>query len=583
MWSAQPRSLTQSAREAKRLQQRAASLKKPRAILHLEKLLAHVSNTWLGSSLHMNARIKNRLSICREKPRQISKRLKSLNWLAMAIIWAGLPAHARVFYVDVDEGSDSNPGTSTNSAWAHLPGTVGFSVPGWTRIDGGDTILVKGGTTNYVRVTFDTAYYSGKTVFDSIVIQSGHLAGWGSGRAIFDGQNTRTGGFLINGNGITVDGFEIREIKAGANPPIDERTGSCCIGILQANFVTVKRCWLHNAYSRGPSTDVGHGIEMSGGTNFIFTQNQIGPTIQMKGIEPYRASFGVISNNFFSGVYEHCLSMNTSSNWDLCNNLIRHDPPYGPEPSWAISVAGCHNLDVWNNVIFRTLPVIEAPPLYFGLAIGMYGNNSSNRFACNTIAFFNDTANGGSHQTAISIERGPNVNIASGFYNNLVYSNYNNLGPVAYCVSPDITTLNEVMYCDFFAASSNETVMSFEVNGSDELRTVANFAPSCGKYTHNVQVDPGFTSGVMPSGLDSNGHPNSPFFQLSTNSPPAVTATYNELLGDPVHGYDHSVDKFSLDIVGRRRTAWSMGAYEAVTGIAPRPRPPTGLRIIAGP
>src|SRR5438034_11524257 len=40
---------------------------------------------------------------------------------------------AAVYYVDVGSGSDSNNGTAQASAWAHLPGTTGFSGSGWVR------------------------------------------------------------------------------------------------------------------------------------------------------------------------------------------------------------------------------------------------------------------------------------------------------------------------------------------------------------------------------------------------------------------------------------------------------------------
>jgi hypothetical protein len=532
----------------------------------------------------MSTTIGNYVAMYKHYYKQIMNAFASLNRWAVVLVLVALPAHAAVYFVDIGQGSDSNSGTSTTAAWAHLPGTVGFSGSGWVTIRNGDTIQVKGGTVNNVQVLFDSSRYSGSSSFNSIVIQSGHLANpvWGTGQAVIDGQNTRTYGLMITANGITVDGFEVREIAAGAAPPLDTSTGSCCVGMAGASYVTLRRSWLHNAYSTGPSTDVGFGIEMSGGSNFIIAQNHIGPSIQMKGIEPYRSTFGVISNNFISGTAEHGLAMNNCANWDVCNNVIRHDPPYGPEPSWAIAMGDSKYNDVWNNLIFRSVPVSKTVPLYYGLGIGMYGNNSSNRFAFNTIAYFNDPANAGSHQTAISIERGANVNVATGFYNNLIYSNYNALGPVGYCVNPDVTTQNEMMYCDIFAGSATELVMSFEISGSDNLRTVADFSPSCGTYAHNVQVDPGLTKGTLPSGLDANWHPNTAFFQLTAGSPATVTSTGNALTGNATYGFDHSTGKFSSDIIGNKRANWSMGAYEAGAGTA-APLPPTGLRLVTTP
>src|SRR2546423_14030089 len=46
---------------------------------------------------------------------------------AISAIVLASRGQAAVFYVDVGSGSDSNNGTSQGTAWAHLPGTVGFS------------------------------------------------------------------------------------------------------------------------------------------------------------------------------------------------------------------------------------------------------------------------------------------------------------------------------------------------------------------------------------------------------------------------------------------------------------------------
>src|SRR5437762_147777 len=88
------------------------------------------------------------------------KWITPLKFLALAMPALALPIQAAVYYVDRGQGSDSNNGTSTNSAWAHPPGTVGVKGSGWVTIRNGDTILVKGGTTNSVQVVFDSSYYS---------------------------------------------------------------------------------------------------------------------------------------------------------------------------------------------------------------------------------------------------------------------------------------------------------------------------------------------------------------------------------------------------------------------------------------
>src|SRR5437660_76446 len=105
---------------------------------------------------------------------------------AISTVMLASLGQAAVFYVDVGSGSDSNNGTSQGTAWAHLPGTVGFSGSAWATLQNGDTVYVKGGTVNNVQVKFTSSSYNGNNAFDSIKVVSGHLAGttWGSGRAI---------------------------------------------------------------------------------------------------------------------------------------------------------------------------------------------------------------------------------------------------------------------------------------------------------------------------------------------------------------------------------------------------------------
>src|SRR6266550_7580298 len=152
-----------------------------------------------------------------------------LKGLAVLILSMGLHAQATLYYVDSGSGSDSNSGTSTSSAWAHLPGSMNLSGSGWVVIQNGDTIYVKGGSVNtvelYVRST--SSKYNGAAAYDSIKIIGGDQIGWGTGKPVYDMQNIYTSGFWIQqGSGITVDGFEVRNIKAGAvGPGFDDSTG----------------------------------------------------------------------------------------------------------------------------------------------------------------------------------------------------------------------------------------------------------------------------------------------------------------------------------------------------------------------
>src|SRR5215471_7465438 len=98
-----------------------------------------------------------------------------LNVLAFASLFTVFPSYATVYYVDIGQGNDSNNGTSASSAWAHAPGTVGITGSGWATLQNGDTLLVKGGSTNHFRIEVTPAFYQGIAAYDSIIIRSGHL------------------------------------------------------------------------------------------------------------------------------------------------------------------------------------------------------------------------------------------------------------------------------------------------------------------------------------------------------------------------------------------------------------------------
>ncbi len=114
-----------------------------------------------------------------------------------------------------------------------------------------------------------------------------------------------------------------------------------------------------------------------------------------------------------------------------------------------------------------------------------------------------------------------------------------------------------------------------------EIRNMAGFIQStepppsgCNVAANNVVADPVFAGGqgealmsMLPTGFDAAWHPNSGAFALTSASPPGV------LQGDTLPA------PFTVDILGRVRTLFSLGAYEQ-TGVAIQgPPPPTGLRV----
>lgn len=515
-----------------------------------------------------------------------------------------LPLSAATYYVDPDFGNDANTGTTTNAAWLHLPDAVGTPGSGWMIITNGDTVLFKGGSTNG-QIKLTPTWYQGHPAFDSILIQSGHLATppWGSGRAIIDGFSNKTWGVWFSGivtnsailKGVTFDGFEVREILAGAaGPGFDTSNGSSCI-LVGGNYVTqflkVMRCWLHNAYP-GTGDDKGHGMEFGGpNADWIVTQNHIGPYIGTKGVEPTGASFGVISNNFFSGCADHCIALSHSTNVDVCFNTIfdmpipimKHEPQYG------IGLSAADRCDVYNNIIYRSMTVTNFGTEDWPMGIGSYTSDHTNRIMFNTVAFFGDFGSGG-NSTALRMGDGNSTlgytNFGQIIQNNIIVSNFNAIGKIQYIVRTNTVLGEDVQWNCFFGTNATANVMSYNDGTTYFYFPLSTFNPGSGTYSNNVQLAPIFSGGALPDGVTSDYLPNRNFFALSPATPSAIYITPNRPIGDSAHGYNSNSNKFLLDIIGTVRVNWSMGAYEFSTNttlVVNSVNPSSGVPITVTP
>lgn len=477
-----------------------------------------------------------------------------------------LPASAATYYVDPATGNNANAGTSTGTAWAELPGTVGGTGAGWVQLVNGDTVLVKGGSANNCQMKFTPTWYAGSDAYGSIIVRSGdlHSTPWGTGRAIIDGQSTRTYGVWLTGSladgtlkGITLDGFEVRNIASGGvGIGFDPVNGSCCIavgGTYATSHLTIRRCYLHDALR--DADDRGHGIEFSSSSNWIVTQCIIGTAIGTKGCEPYGTISGVFSNNFVSGTGDHGLALNNSTNIDVCNNLFLGSGAPVHNPTYAIAASSSQNCDVWNNVITHKSEAFIGPNDW-NAGIGVYASSPKLtvglRFVQNTIALLSCQANGGvSTAFRLGDDSGSwvsNILVA----NNLVISCTNSVGLEQFYLREPGATNCTVVWNDFYGTAAGQTVMARYDGLNPFYTTVAGFTPTDGgTWANNVQLSPEFVGGPLPSGLDAQYHPNSSCFALGGLASFSVRGTPNVLPA-----------KFSTDILGNPRRRWSMGAYE---------------------
>ena len=490
-----------------------------------------------------------------------------------------VPVYSVEYFVDIISGNNTSAGTATNTAWKHLPGTVGQTGSGWVSPGNGDTVWVRGDYTNNVQVLVNSDNYTANAAYDSILIKSGHLRSpaWGTGRAIYDGEDTRTYGFWVGGSsviikGVTVEGFEVRNIAAGGiGVGFDPNSGSCGIAVggspYEADYITVRNCYIHDCARS--IDDTGHGIETAGASSeLLYENNHIGPNIGTKGIETtINCTEFRVRNNYIEDYQDHGIAI-AGKFGDVYNNLVRSHPPFVHQPNYGIKCDDGQFIDVWNNVIFRsqTTPTIEAD------AIRNQDAAHSNRWFHNTVWDFDSGANGGSY-TPVGLGDSNDTFKDVFFENNilnLIETGGSN-GVEQIYVHDTLTNLT-VNFNNFFHTSASDFVVIYGLSPSVYYTSAGFNAASLGSgyvVSNNTQVAPNFVGGILPSGLDENFQPNTSYFKLTESTSSLIKNTGNSKTGNATHGYSSSSSKFDLDIVGTTRTQWSMGAYEYATNVWP--------------
>lgn len=502
---------------------------------------------------------------------------KPIYWpFTFLLLWACV-ANGATYYVDVVAGDNANAGTSQGAAWKHVPGTVGQTGSGWVGLVNSDIVYVKGSTTNSVQVRYDTTHFTGAaTTYDSIRIRSGHLLGtpWGSVRAIYDGGNTRTYGFWIGGDtalvGVTVEGFEIRNIAGGAiGPGFDLNSGSAGIaygGSTDASYCKIRDCWVHDCVRT--IDDTGHGIEGAHGHHVIVENCIIGPALGQKGIEFDGTDYGILRNNDVNSGADHGIVLARGTRWDVTGNLIRRPAVSLSDSSYAFKFADGQTFsDAWNNILLNDLVSLPASQGFSFDGVGTPVAN--NRFVLNTVYGFQNSGNDKWFGTAVNF-RFPSsgTNLVSG---NLLIKCSDADGNIQLYVSLN-SQGQAITFNDLCHTTTVEDVWS---RGSAQLGTAAQL--NAAVFTagtvaaSNIQLDPMFVGGTFPTSLDSQYHPNTAYFSLTASSPLGVVATSNPIMGDSTHGYSSAINKFSTDILGKQRTRWSMGVYELQAAQPGRP------------
>jgi hypothetical protein len=516
------------------------------------------------------------------------------------MLLANVAAFATTYYVDPGAGSDANDGLATASAWASIPTNDGGPAgSGWKALVAGDTLWVKGGSTLFRSTQIDSTWYAGGGAGNLISIKSGNLFGWGTGRAIIDGQATPAAGAGVIAVGfhifavsyVHIEGFEIRNMKNAVNS-----AGVYIDGNVVAHDEVVGNV-IHEIYGApGPS---GFGIEVTGGlqAGYMLIEKNVIYHTEEKAIELFRQGNCIVRYNYCYETNDHCMVVSSANNV-IYDNIFRragymwmqYEFPFRPAFGFKFqtgSVVDGSNAD--NNIFYNNI-VTDCSS-----GIGLLGCNG-NLVAFNTVAFSGfqpiDIA-GGPEGAALAFLA---QNVAPS--NNTVESNifyYSNISPAntsGSCVFYSTTMGNGNVVTD------NDCYMTAAMTGRLFSRDnptlqmdLATFQGTAGfssigtgnVATGNIVAEPQMAGGtglalynVSPTGFDASGRPNTGSFMLNSTSPVSVRQGTVQL---PAFA--------SVDIVGTTRVNWSLGAYEYVGLTSPPPPsvdppttpPPTHLRI----
>jgi hypothetical protein len=515
--------------------------------------------------------------------------------LVMAILLAASSAFAATYYVDRSAGSDAYNGTAqafssgSTGPWQHIPGSVGVTGSGWVKMNAGDSIIVKGGTVLPDSITVNAAWYNNGSSGNTIKILSGHLSGWGSGRAVIDGGATTSGsgtygkGFWVNGPSyIRIEGFEIRNIANMAD------SGGVFIDGNNTAYIEIVGNLIHEIY--GASGSSGYGIEVTGDNKngYVLIEKNIIYHTEEKGIELYNQGYCTVRYNWVYQTNDHCVTVSSANN-SIYGNMfsqsgyrwMTYESPF--RPAYGFKFDGSASILADNNSLYNNL-IWDCSS-----GIGIL-NGSGNKIYFNTVyhSGFQGGESGGEEGSAFVIQNdgtaGSNIPVGNIARDNIFYfSNLNNAhAPTIafnYNIGGNNTISRNVVYRD---SANTGTLFFYRGSGGNTWNALSWFEGSSGfasisgnVASGNIVVEPSHAGGTgtalmsgLPTGFNANWRPNTTAFALSASTPAQVLA--GDVMAAP----------FNYDIAGALRTQFSLGAYEGTGTVVPPvtpPAPPTGF------
>lgn len=492
------------------------------------------------------------------------------------------------YYVDYQNGNNNNNGLTIQTAFKHCPGDVNATgVPAGINLTAGDTVIFRGGVEYLGQVLID----GDGTATDSIVFIGN--SGWGSGRAIFNLQNTRQYAFKGGRDYIKIQGFNIYNYaSAGSDYAIYPSSGashwlidSCTVAFVQdwnsistfpdkaaillsnsISNITIRNC---EFFASGRTT-----IKIRYASNINILDNDFGGlnrgdstgwfSVAIRG--EVNGSNVVVRGNRFHDAWQYGGDVNPElqhapaymhiygdatnypRNWTIERNYFYNDRQLntGSGTGSIELTTNCRSFHIRNNVIVNDIE-------WWGGAILL-------ATACDSIWVENNTIINRDYLTT----SGANINI-------VIYTDATNK------VGDSIWVRNNIFWNDDDRIVTNIRFTGLASNFKGVLDYNAYFKKS-GGYVYSSSSGSGSLAGLQSFGFEAHGQ----FYEVPTYgtgawtyfmdipSSPANSSSGNYRLSSlaptflKTGGYDASL-RFTNDFDGNTRTSgWSIGAYEYV-------------------
>ena len=483
------------------------------------------------------------------------------------------------YYIDFDSGNDSNDGLCSDSAWKHAPGDPQVTGNAASAVvNPGFTVLFRGGVVYRGTVNiFDTASYSGDGQYQDgspgswVELRSGHLEGWGTERAVIDGEGARIIGIQVGSwsansevDYVRIEGLEIRNMASG--------TSSSGILYLNSNYCEIVDNVIHHI--SGALGASGYGIEMDTNSgNCLIEKNEI-YNVEEKAIELYRSDYNVIQYNYIHQTRDH--NMVVSSAHNIIRNNICQEAGYsntgygsGMRPAYGFKFDSGTSAHAENNSFYNNL-IIDCVT-----GIGIL-NGKNNRIFQNTVYYTGwDDMYGGGSTEAVAFAMyddgtaGDYGVEGNSIKNNIFYYSNKHESPslsaeiyYRYNIGDNNIIQNNLIYLD----EGYSDIIRYRNPTTNEYHDIAWFegpsgfsATGTGNIASgNVVVEPNLKGGTgaaimssVPTGFDPAWKPNNDGLSLTDLTHDSVKFGGQDL-GFP----------YNADIDGNLRTSWSLGAYE---------------------